>query len=98
MATKNESQKKTEVRKDEAREANQGSEIAAAIAAGLKDAKGGNFQLKADEGVDPRFSLVKNKEGKILIRENENGHLSEIQLKSIEEREASIQDQEVTEL
>ena len=79
-------------------ETNQGSEIAAAIASGLKEAKGGNFQLKADEGVEPRFSLVKNKEGKVLVRENETGHLSEVQLKSIEEKEASIQDQEVEEI
>ena len=79
-------------------ETNQGAEIAAAISAGLKDAKGGNFQLKPDEGVEPRFSLVKNKEGKVLVRENETGHLSEVQLKSIEEKEASIQDQEVEEI
>jgi hypothetical protein len=79
-------------------ETNQGADIAAALVQGLKDAKGGNFELKADEGVDPRFSLVKNKEGRVLIRENETGHLSEIQLKSIEEKEASIQDQEVEEL
>ena len=105
MATKNESRteaesKGTTVPSGAARtaEANQGSEIAAAIAAGLKDAKGGNFQLKPDEGVEPRFSLVKNKEGKVFVRENENGHLSEIQLKSIEEKEASIQDQEVEEI
>lgn len=79
-------------------ETNQGADIAQAISQGLKDAKGGNFELKTDEGVDPRFSLVKNKEGKVLLRENETGHLSEIQLKSIEEKEASIQDQEVVEL
>lgn len=79
-------------------ETNQGADIAAALVQGLKDAKGGNFELKADEGVEPRFSLVKNKEGRVLVRENETGHLSEVQLKSIEEKEASIQDQEVEEL
>lgn len=80
-------------------EVNQGSEIAAAIAAGLKDAKGGNFKLQADEGVQPRFSLVKNKStGEVLLRENETGHLSQLQLKSLEEKESSLQDQEVEEL
>lgn len=79
-------------------EVNQSSDIAAALVQGLKDAKGGNFELKPDEGVEPRFSLVKNKEGKVLVRENETGHLSEVQLKSIEEKEASIQDQEVEEI
>lgn len=77
---------------------NQGTDIAAALVQGLKDAKGGNFELKPDEGVEPRFSLVKNKEGRVLVRENETGHLSEIQLKSIEEKEASIQNQEVEEI
>ena len=75
-----------------------GSEIAAALVQGLKDAKGGNFELQPDEGVEPRFSLVKNKEGEVMIRENETGHLSQLQLKSIEEKEASIQDQEVEEI
>jgi len=78
---------------------NQGSEIASAIAAGLKDAKGDNFKLQADAGVEPRFSLVKNKNtGEVLLRENETGHLSQLQLKSIEEKEASVQDQDVEEL
>lgn len=79
-------------------ETNQSADIAQALVQGLKDAKGGNFELKADEGVDPRFSLVMNKEGKVLVRENETGHLSEVQLKSIEEKEASVQDQEVEEI
>lgn len=79
-------------------ETNQSADVAAALVAGLKEVKGGNFELKPDEGVEPRFSLVKNKEGKVLVRENETGHLSEVQLKSIEEKEASVQDQEVTEL
>lgn len=79
-------------------ETNQGADIAAALVQGLKDAKGGNFQLKPDEGVEPRFTLVKNRGGEVLVRENETGHLSQIQLKSIEEKEASIQGQEVTEL
>ncbi len=79
-------------------ETNHNADMAAALVQGLKEVKGGNFQLKPDEGVEPRFSLVKNKEGKVLVRENETGHLSEVQLKSIEEKEASIQDQEVEEI
>lgn len=76
-----------------------GAAIAAAISAGLKDAKGDGFELKADEGVEPRFSVVKNKStGEVFIRENDTKILSKIQLKSIEEQEASIQDQEVEEL
>lgn len=97
MATKEESPVEVKDKKAKA-ETNQSADIAQALVQGLKDAKGGNFELKPDEGVEPRFTLVKNKEGKVLIRENENGHLSEVQLKSIEEKEASIQDQEVTEL
>ena len=77
---------------------NEGSDIAAALVKGLKDAKGGNFELSADEGVDPRFTLVRNKNGEVMLRDNTDGTLSKIQLESIEEKEASIQDQEVTEL
>lgn len=79
-------------------ETNHNSDIAAALVQGLKDAKGGNFELNADEGVDPRFTLVRNKDGDVMVRENETGHLSRLQLKSIEEQEASIQNQEVTEV
>lgn len=81
-------------------ETNQNSDIAAAIAEGFK-AAGANdkkFQLKADEGVEPRFTLVRNKDGDVMVRENETGHLSRLQLKSIEEQEASIQNQEVEEI
>jgi hypothetical protein len=77
---------------------NQGSDIAAAIRDGLKNAKGDNFKIEADPGVDHRFSLVKNKQGEVLLRENATGTLSKIQLESIEEREASIQGQEVEEI
>lgn len=78
--------------------ASQGSEIASAIAQGLKGATEKNFELKPDEGVDHRFSVVRNKQGEVMLRENETGTLSKIQLESIEEKEASIQGQEVEEV
>lgn len=78
---------------------NAGSDIAAAIAAGMKGATEKNFELKPDAGVEPRFSVVRSKKtGEIMLRENETGHLSKVQLESIEEKEASIQGQEVEEL
>ena len=79
-------------------ESNQGSEIAQAIAEGFKRSKEDSFELRADEGVENRFSLVKNKNGEVMLRDNTDGTLSKLQLESIEEKEASIQDQEVTEL
>ena len=78
---------------------NQGSEIAAAIVAGLKESKNDNFQLQPEPGVEHRFTLVKNKQtGEVMIRENETGTLSKIQLLSIEEKEADVQKTEVEEL
>lgn len=79
-------------------EANQGSDIAQAIAEGFKRSKEDSFELRADEGVENRFSLVKNKDGEVMLRDNSDGTLSKLQLESIEEKEASIQDQDVTEL
>ena len=79
-------------------EANQSSEIAQAIAEGFKRSKEDSFELRADEGVENRFSLVKNKSGEVMLRDNTDGTLSKLQLESIEEKEASIQDQEVTEM
>jgi len=77
---------------------NQNSDIASAIAEGFKSSKGDNIKFEADAGVESRFSLVKNKDGEVMIRENETGQLSKLQLQSIEEKEASIQDQEVEDL
>lgn len=78
---------------------NQGSDIAAAIVAGLKESKADNFALQAEPGVEPRFTLVKNKQtGEVMIRENETGTLSKIQLLSLEEKEADVQGTEVEEL
>jgi len=78
--------------------ANAGADIARAITEGLKEAKNDNFRLEEDKGVEHRFSLVKNKQGEVMLRENATGHLSKLQLESIEEKEASIQGQEVEEL
>lgn len=78
---------------------NQGSEIATAIAEGFKRSKDDSFELQAEPGVEPRFTLVKNKQtGEVMIRENETGTLSKIQLLSLEEKEADIQKSEVEEL
>ena len=79
-------------------EVNQGSEIAKAISEGLKESKGGSFKLEADAGVEHRFAIVKSKQGEVMLRENETGVLSKIQLESLEEKEASIQNQEVEEV
>ena len=78
---------------------NVASEIGAAIAQAITSTKEDkNIKFTSDPGVVPRFALVKNKSGDVLIRENESGRLSELQLKSIEEKQALVQDQEVEEL
>jgi hypothetical protein len=82
---------------------NEGSEIARAIAEGLKGAVDAakdkkNIVITADPSVTPRYSLVRNKQGEVLLRENGSGTLSRLQLESIEEKERSIQGQEVTEI
>ena len=80
-------------------ETNHNSDIATAIAEGFKASKETNFRFQPDTGVNPRFTVVKNKQtGEVMLRENETGHLSKIQLESIEEKEASVQNQEVEEL
>jgi hypothetical protein len=81
-------------------ESNQGSEIAQAITQGMKEAKKGNtIKITTDKSVVSRFSIVRSKStGEVMLRENETGVLSKIQLESIEEREASIQGQEVEEV
>ena len=78
---------------------NQGSEIAQAIVDGLKASKDDNFELQAEPGVEHRFTLVKNKQtGEVMVRENETGTLSKVQLLSLEEKEADVQKTEVEEL
>lgn len=77
-------------------EVNQGSEIAAAITEGLKASKEDkSIKIVTDNSVTPRFTVVKNKQGEVMLREEETGILSRVQLESIEEKEASIQGQEV---
>lgn len=77
----------------------EGSEIARAIAEGLKTVVGQkNFVIAADKSVDPRFTVVKNKQGEVFVRENATNRLSKVQLQSLEEKESSIQGQEVTEV
>lgn len=80
--------------------ANTASTIAAAIAQGLKGiGKDEAFELEEEPGIDHRFSVVRNKQTQeVMLRENATGHLSKIQLESLEEKEASIQDTEVEEL
>lgn len=75
--------------------AKEGSDIASAIAKGFKQSKEDSFVLTPDTGVEPRFAVVKNKEGEVMLRENGTGHLSKVQLESLEEKESSIQGQEV---
>ncbi len=73
--------------------------IAEAIVQGLSASKDDKkIVISSDDSVTPRFTLVKNKNDEVMIRENETGVLSSVQLQSIEEKEASIQGQEVTEL
>lgn len=75
----------------------EGSEIAAAIREGLKDGKEDKrIKITTDKSVVSRFSVVRSKStGEVLLRENETGVLSKVQLQSLEEKEASIQGQEV---
>lgn len=78
---------------------NHGSDIAAAIVQGLKESKSDNFTLQEEPGVEHRFSLVKSKDtGEVMIRENETGTLSKIQLLSLEEKENDVQKTEVEEI
>ena len=78
-------------------EASQGSEIAQAITQGMKEKKKGNtIKITVDKSVISRFGVVRSKRtGEIMLRENETGVLSKVQLESLEEKEASIQGEEV---
>lgn len=81
-------------------EASQGSEIAKAISEGMKSAgKGRPIKIVADGSIESRFAVVRNKQtGEVMLRENATGTLSKVQLKSIEEKEAEVQEQEVEEI
>ena len=78
----------------------EGSEIAAAIAQGMKEAKSDKtIKITSDKSVISRFSPVKNKKtGEVMLRENATGVLSKVQLESLEEKEASLQGEEVEEV
>jgi len=78
----------------------EGSEIASAIREGLKEGKEDKrIKITADKSVKSMFSVVKNKQtGEVMIRENATGVLSKVQLKSLEEKEADLQKQEVEEI
>lgn len=79
-------------------ETNHGA-IADAIADGFRRSKDDSFALQEEPGVEHRFSLVKNKQtGEVMVRENETGTLSKIQLLSLEEKEADVQATEVEEI
>lgn len=83
--------------------ASEGSEIARAISEGLKGAVEAaksekKILIKSDPNVRSRFSLVRNRQGEVLLRENATNHLSKLQLESLEEKEQSIQNQEVEEI
>lgn len=84
---------------DAERTSNQANEIADAIADGFRRSKDDSFTLQEEPGIDHRFSLVKNKQtGEVMIRENETGTLSKIQLLSLEEKESDVQKTEVEEI
>ena len=58
-----------------------------------------NWVIKADSNINSRFTVVRDKAtGEVMLRENANGHLSKIQLKSLEEKDADIQGAEVEEV
>jgi hypothetical protein len=77
--------------------ASEGSEIAKAIAQGMKEAKGDKtIKMVVDKSVTPRYGVVRSKRtGEVMLRETATGVLSKVQLESLEEKEASIQGEEV---
>lgn len=80
--------------------ASEGSQIAAAIAKGMENVgKGRPIKISADHSVQSMFAVVRSKTtGEVMIRENSTGVLSKVQLKSLEEQEASLQNEEVEEI
>lgn len=75
----------------------EGSDIAAAIREGLSAGKEDKrIKITSDKHVQSMFSVVRSKRtGEIMLRENSTGVLSKVQLKSIEEKEADLQTEEV---
>lgn len=78
----------------------EGSEIAAAIREGLSANKEDKrIKITSDKHVRSMFSVVRSKTtGELMLRENSTGVLSKVQLKSIEEKEADLQSEEVEEI
>lgn len=73
------------------------SELASVLREAISGSK--NFQITVDENVKSRFSLVKDNEtGEIMLRDNDEGSLSEIQMKSLEEKKADLLAREYEEL
>lgn len=73
------------------------SELASVLREAISGSK--NFQITVDENVKSRFSLVKDNEtGEIMLRDNDEGSLSEIQMKSLEEKKAELAAREYEEL
>lgn len=94
-AAKNDAAKTAEVNHD--------SNIADAIIKGMQGIsesgqKKDKFQFSSDRAVQHRFSVVRNKEGKVFIRENAVNVISPVQTESLEEKDAAVQSQEVEEL
>ena len=89
----------TESKVAPAAKASEGSEIARAIAEGMKGAKDDKtIRIVGDPNVNSRFSVVRNRQtGEFLVRDNEGGGISPLQLKSIEEKQASLQGLDVEE-
>lgn len=80
--------------------ASEGSEIASAIAKGMENVgKSRPIKITADKSVRSIFAVVRSKTtGDVMLRENSSGVLSKVQLQSLEEQEASMQDEEVEEI
>lgn len=82
----------------------QSDEALAAIAKGMQaiaeaQNAGKNFKIETDDNIQHRFSVVRDKAtGTIMTRENDNGKLTPVQLSSLEEKQAEIQNAEVEEV
>ena len=99
-AAENEPVDESEVPATEAPKAKSDGElISEALLQGMREQKEHKaIKIDIDKTVQPRFSVVRNKDGEIFLRENATKQLSKVQLKSLEEKEASIQGQEVEEV
>lgn len=76
-----------------------GAAIAQAITEGIKGAtEKKQIVITSDPNVVPRFSVVRNRAtGEFMVRDNESRVLSAVQLKSVEEKEAALQETDVEE-